>query len=203
MTTGKFIVIDGIEGAGKSTQIKFIAEYFQAQKREVVLTREPGGTPLGEELRDILLNTEIDILPTSELLLMFAARHQHLHEKIIPNINAGKIIISDRFVDSSYAYQGGGRGLETEIIDSLSFITLENFKPDLTIFLNLPLEMALERIKQRETTDRIEKESLEFFTKTYNAYQQRLKDDPTIKNIDSSGEITATQQQIINLLQKL
>jgi dTMP kinase len=203
MTTGKFIVIDGIEGAGKSTQIKFIAEYFQAQKREVVLTREPGGTPLGEKLRDILLNTEIDILPTSELLLMFAARHQHLHEKIIPNINAGKIIISDRFVDSSYAYQGGGRGLETEIIDSLSFITLENFKPDLTIFLNLPLEMALERIKQRETTDRIEKESLEFFTKTYNAYQQRLKDDPTIKNIDSSGEITATQQQIINLLQKL
>jgi dTMP kinase len=203
MTTGKFIVIDGIEGAGKSTQIKFIAEYFQAQKREVVLTREPGGTPLGEKLRDILLNTEIDILPTSELLLMFAARHQHLHEKIIPNINAGKIIISDRFVDSSYAYQGGGRGLETEIIDSLSFITLENFKPDLTIFLNLPLEVALERIKQRETTDRIEKESLEFFTKTYNAYQQRLKDDPTIKNIDSSGEITATQQQIINLLQKL
>jgi dTMP kinase len=203
MTTGKFIVIDGIEGAGKSTQIKFIAEYFQAKKREVVLTREPGGTPLGEKLRDILLNTEIDILPTSELLLMFAARHQHLHEKIIPNINAGKIIISDRFVDSSYAYQGGGRGLETEIIDSLSFITLENFKPDLTIFLNLPLEMALERIKQRETTDRIEKESLEFFTKTYNAYQQRLKDDPTIKNIDSSGEITATQQQIINLLQKL
>lgn len=201
--SGKFIVIDGIEGAGKSTQMQFIVNYFQEQGKKVVQTREPGGSPLGEKLRNILLHDDISITPLSELLLMFAARHQHIHETILPAMQQGAIVISDRFVDSSYAYQGGGRNIDISIIEQLEHLTLAGFTPDLTLFLNLPLEVALERISKRDKSDRIEGEDDSFFQRTYEGYQQRLQRNSHIKIINSAQSIEETQQQILQLLHAL
>ncbi len=203
MSLGKFIAVDGIEGAGKSTQISFIAKYFSTKGYEVVLTREPGGTDTGEQLRNLLLDTNTNILPMSELLLMFAARYQHLHEKIAPALLRGCIVISDRWVDSSYAYQGGGRRMNIDTISQLQQLTLEDFSPDLTLFLNLPLEIALERVQQRSSTDRFETESKEFFLRTYEVYQKRLQDNPKIYNIDTSNSMEHTQKTITTLLDSL
>lgn len=204
MQTGKFITIDGVEGAGKSTQIEFICAYLESRGISVVLTREPGGTELGEKIRDLLLNPNIKIHADTELLLMFAARNEHIHTKIIPALAKGDWVLSDRFTDASYAYQGGGRGLDIARIKDLEQWVLQDFTPDMTLLLDLPVELGMTRIKSRGKKDRIELEGTQFFNRVRQAYIDRATQFPQrIKLIDSSKTPEHTHQQIKAILDLL
>ncbi len=205
MKTGKFITIDGVEGAGKSTQIKFICDYLQAKGINVVLTREPGGTDLGEKIRELLLSTQTQSMHNdSELLLMFAARNEHIHHKIMPALGRGDWVLSDRFTDASYAYQGGGRGLNIERIEQLERWVLGDFAPDMTLLLDIPVEQGMSRVESRGEKDRIELEKMDFFQRVRQAYIDRSKKYPDrIKLIDSSKEREHTSQQIQQILDSL
>ena len=202
---GKFITIDGIEGAGKSTQIKLMTEFLRGTGKNVLITREPGGTDFGEKIRDILLDEKTGKLDArTELLMMFAARNEHIKQKIQPALNSGLWVISDRFTDSSYAYQGGGRGLDFAKIRDLEKWTLGEFEPDLSLFLNISIKTSNKRLQHRGKKDRFEKENNDFFTKVYNGYQQRLAQNPDrIKNIDASGNIKSTFIKIQQHLNKI
>ena len=205
MKTGKFITIDGVEGAGKSTQIKFICDYLQAKGINVVLTREPGGTDLGEKIRELLLSTQTQSMHNdSELLLMFAARNEHIHHKIMPALERGDWVLSDRFTDASYAYQGGGRGLDIERIEQLEYWVLGDFAPDMTLLLDIPVEQGMSRVESRGEKDRIELEKMDFFQRVRQAYIDRSEKYPDrIKLIDSSKEREHTSQQIQQILDSL
>ena len=205
MKTGKFITIDGVEGAGKSTQIKFICDYLQAKGINVVLTREPGGTDLGEKIRELLLSTQTQSMHNdSELLLMFAARNEHIHHKIMPALERGDWVLSDRFTDASYAYQGGGRGLDIERIEQLERWVLGDFAPDMTLLLDIPVEQGMSRVESRGEKDRIELEKMDFFQRVRQAYIDRSEKYPDrIKLIDSSKEREHTSQQIQQILDSL
>jgi dTMP kinase len=202
---GKFITIDGIEGAGKSTQIELIADFLKANNQKFILTREPGGTDFGEKVRSVLLDENTGNLDgKTEALMMFAARNEHILQKIIPNLEKDIWVISDRFSDSSYAYQGGGRGLDFEKIKELENWVLGDFKPDLSLFLNIDLKTSNERVNKRGEKDRFEKENNDFFTGVYNGYQKLIKENPQrIKNIDASGSVQHTWQQVEKELSKL
>jgi dTMP kinase len=202
---GKFITIDGIEGAGKSTQIELIADFLKANNQEFILTREPGGTDFGEKVRSVLLDENTGNLDgKTEALMMFAARNEHILQKIIPNLEKDIWVISDRFSDSSYAYQGGGRGLDFLKIAELENWVLGDFKPDLSLFLNIDLKTSNERVNKRGEKDRFEKENNDFFTGVYNGYQKLIKENPQrIKNIDASGSVQYTWQQVEKELSKL
>ncbi len=164
MQKGKFITIDGVEGAGKSTQITFICDYLKSKGINVVLTREPGGTELGEKIRTLLLNPETKSMHSdTELLLMFAARNEHINAKIRPLLQAGDCVLSDRFTDASYAYQGGGRGLDMRRIAELESWVLQDFVPDMTLLLDVPVELGMSRVESRGKKDRIELEDIDFF----------------------------------------
>lgn len=205
MKTGKFITIDGVEGAGKSTQIEFICDYLQAKGINVVLTREPGGTDLGEKIRELLLSTQTQSMHNdSELLLMFAARNEHIHHKIMPALERGDWVLSDRFTDASYAYQGGGRGLDIERIEQLERWVLGDFAPDMTLLLDIPVEQGMSRVESRGEKDRIELEKMDFFQRVRQAYIDRSEKYPDrIKLIDSSKEREHTSQQIQQILDSL
>ncbi|MBT3276785.1 dTMP kinase [Candidatus Thioglobus sp.] len=205
MKTGKFITIDGVEGAGKSTQIKFICDYLQAKGINVVLTREPGGTDLGEKIRQLLLSTQTQPMHSdSELLLMFAARNEHIHHKIIPALKKGDWVLSDRFTDASYAYQGGGRGLDIERIEHLERWVLGDFTPDMTLLLDIPVDLGMSRVESRGEKDRIELEAKDFFERVRQAYIARSEKYPErIKLIDSSKEREHTSTQIEQILATL
>ena len=205
MKTGKFITIDGVEGAGKSTQIEFICDYLQAKGINVVLTREPGGTDLGEKIRELLLSTQTQSMHNdSELLLMFAARNEHIHHKIMPALERGDWVLSDRFTDASYAYQGGGRGLNIERIEQLERWVLGDFAPDMTLLLDIPVEQGMSRVESRGEKDRIELEKMDFFQRVRQAYIDRSEKYPDrIKLIDSSKEREHTSQQIQQILDSL
>ena len=205
MKTGKFITIDGVEGAGKSTQIKFICDYLQAKGINVVLTREPGGTDLGEKIRQLLLSTQTQPMHSdSELLLMFAARNEHIHHKIIPALKKGDWVLSDRFTDASYAYQGGGRGLDIERIEHLERWVLGDFTPDMTLLLDIPVDLGMSRVESRGEKDRIELEAKDFFERVRQAYIARSEKYPErIKLIDSSKERKHTSTQIEQILATL
>lgn len=170
---GCFITIEGTEGAGKSTLATFIKDYLQMKGIDVVLTREPGGTKIAEEIRKILLqhNTET-LFPKAEALLMFASRVQHVENKILPALNAGQWVISDRFADASYAYQGAGRALGFDQIDQLKQWSIGNFEPELTFLLDVSLELSFQRLKNRSHLDRIEMEEKSFFENIRTAYLQ-------------------------------
>ncbi|BBP43805.1 dTMP kinase [Thiosulfativibrio zosterae] len=172
---GKFITLEGTEGAGKSTNLKYIEAWLAQKGIELVVTREPGGTPISEAVRGILLNTEFtEMTANTELLLMFAARNQHIEEKILPALQAGKWVVSDRFTDASYAYQGAARGLEFDRIASLEHWVQQGFQPDLTFVFDLPIEVGMQRVKARGgQTDRFEQEKADFFEKVRDAYLQR------------------------------
>jgi dTMP kinase len=202
---GKFITIDGIEGAGKSTQIELIADFLKANNQKFILTREPGGTDFGEKVRSVLLDESTGSLDgKTEALMMFAARNEHILQKIIPNLEKDIWVISDRFSDSSYAYQGGGRGLDFLKIAELENWVLGDFKPDLSLFLNIDLKTSNERVNKRGAKDRFEKENNEFFIGVYNGYQKLIKENPQrIKNIDASGSVQHTWQQVEKELSKL
>ena len=205
MRRGKFITIDGLEGAGKSTQIDFIKKYLSARNRDVFLTREPGGTDLGERLRVLLLDKNIDAMNSdTELLLMFAARNEHVKKVIVPKLEQGVWVISDRFTDASYAYQGGGRGIPLERIGELEQWTLQDFVPDMTFLLDLDVELGLSRVEQRGEKDRFEEEHKDFFNKVRDIFSNRASKYPErIKLIDASKNIDETSSQIKKILDLL
>ena len=205
MQKGKFITIDGVEGAGKSTQIDFICSHLAKRNIKVVLTREPGGTELGEKIRDLLLSTETKSMHSdTELLLMFAARNEHIKTKIMPTLEQGHWVLSDRFTDASYAYQGGGRGLDMARIAQLENWVLQDFIPDMTLLLDVPVELGMSRVASRGEKDRIELEEMDFFERVRQSYIDRSVQFPQrIKLIDSSKDMPHTSAQIQNILDTL
>ncbi|RKZ93161.1 MAG: dTMP kinase [Gammaproteobacteria bacterium] len=179
MFKGKFITVEGSEGAGKSTNIRYIQDYLKQKKIPFILTREPGGTPVAEKIRDLLLDkANTSLCDDAELLLMFAARAQHLNELIIPALKEGKWVISDRFTDASYAYQGGGRGLSWQKIAQLEQWVQGDLRPDATILLDIPVDKGMERVRQRGNTDRFEQEQLSFFNRIRDTYLKLAKENP-------------------------
>ncbi len=186
---GKFITLEGIDGAGKSTHLAWLAEFLRRQGKDVVSTREPGGTPLGEKLRALLLSE--DMHPETETLLMFAARKEHVVKVIEPALAAGKWVMSDRFSDASYAYQGGGRGLATEKVATLEDWTLAGFRPDLTLLFDLPTATAGMRLAGTgQAPDRFELEAGGFFERVRQAYLDRARQEPRrIMIVDSTNNI--------------
>jgi len=195
---GKFITVEGGEGAGKSTNLDFIHQYLLQAGKKVVMTREPGGTPVGEKIRELLLDKQqTSISDNAELLLMFAARAQHLEQVILPALQAGSWVLCDRFTDATYAYQGGGRQLDVDKISKLEQWVQGDLRPDLTIVLDAPVEIGRARAGRRSTPDRIEKEHDEFFQRVRNAYIEQADHYPhRICLIDASLELSAVQQQI-------
>jgi dTMP kinase len=180
---GKFITIEGGEGVGKSTQVPLLVEHLRACGRTVVSTREPGGTPRAERIREILLQPANEPMPRScELLLMFAARASHLENLILPALQRGEWVVCDRFTDATYAYQGGGRGVEVRQIELLEHLVQGELRPDLTLLLDAPEALALSRARQRDVArgrpDRFEQEQLQFFQRVRQAYLERAQREP-------------------------
>ena len=197
-----FITLEGIEGSGKSTNIKVINNYLNDKNINYINTREPGGSEVGDQLRNILLNTEKKLSNQTELLLMLADRVNHIETLIQPNLEKGITVISDRFMDSSYAYQGGGRemGLDTitKIIDGLNII-----QPNLTLLFDLPVEMALERARKRSKLDRFESEDYDFHQRIRETYLFLADEDSErIKIIDASKDIEEVESQVKKILEQ-
>ncbi len=199
---GKFITVEGIEGVGKSTNMEFIHRQLQTAGKDVLVTREPGGTPLAEAIRELLLDpafTGMDAL--CELQLMFAARAEHLAKVIRPALAAGRWVLCDRFTDATYAYQGGGRGLETAVIARLEDLVQGDFRPDLTLLLDVPVETGLARASLRGTLDRFEQEKIEFFERVRQSYLGMARKHPgRYRIIDASQSLEAVQQLIRDCL---
>ena len=194
---GRFITIEGVEGVGKSTNISYIERFLEARDIKFVSTREPGGTALAERIRDVLLDkAESSMDPMTELLLMFAARKQHTEELIKPALERGEWVICDRYTDSSYAYQGGGRGLDCKIISKVEKLTLGSFKPDLTIVLDLPVKKGLARAGNRGELDRFELESEKFFKRVRATFLARAKTHKRYHVINASRSLSAVQGKI-------
>jgi dTMP kinase len=199
---GRFITLEGVDGAGKSTHLDFVADRLRQQGREVIVTREPGGTPLGETLRELLLHREMDA--DTELLLMFAARQEHLAALILPALARGAWVVSDRFTDASYAYQCGGRGIAVERIAALEAWVQRGFQPDLTLLFDVPPEVAEARRSAARTADRFEREADSFFSRVRNAYLGRAQAEPArIRVLDARRSIAELQTEIGRLLQEL
>lgn len=205
MSRGLFITLEGGEGAGKTTNLAFIRQWLQRAGHEVVVTREPGGTELGERVRDILLHSkQLHITPESEMLLMFAARSEHLAKVIRPTLAAGKTVLCDRFTDATYAYQGGGRGLAAERIAAMENWVQGDLRPDLTLLLDIPVEAGRARAGQRGEPDRFEREDNEFFTRVHAIYLARAQADPKrMRVIDASRALPQVEQQIAAVLEEL
>ena len=202
MKRGLFITIEGGEGVGKSTNIKFIKNLLEGRGIECVVTREPGGTPLAEEIREILIKTRTEPFASeTELLLMFAARAQHLHQKILPALKQGKWVISDRFTDATYAYQSGGRGVPAKKVALLESFVQGDLRPDLTLLLDAPIEVGMTRAKERGGLDRFEEEQVEFFNRVRDNYLARAKAEPQrFKVVDATQGLALVQVDIEALL---
>jgi len=200
---GMFISLEGSEGVGKTTSLQFIQQYIEAQGHQVLITREPGGTPMAEELRDILLaERDEKVEEDTELLLMFAARCQHVAQVIKPALEKGIWVICDRFVDASYAYQGGGRGIDFRKIEQLEDFCLQGFKPDLTLLLDMSVEEGISRTKKRGAADRFEIEEMAFYQRIRAAYLKRAKNEPErICLIDAAPSIEIVQKSLQKALQ--
>ncbi len=200
MGQGKFITLEGTEGVGKTTNLELIRDEVARAGHSVVTTREPGGTPLAEEIRQLLLAVrEEPVAETTELLLMFAARAQHVATVIRPALEAGQWVVCDRFTDATYAYQGGGRGLDAEVIHTLENIVQCGLQPDLTIFLDVSVEIAARRIAERHH-DRFEREQVAFFERVRTAYLERAANHPRIRVVDASVELDQVQENSRELL---
>ena len=199
---GLFITLEGGEGAGKSTSLKFLEQLLRELDHDIVSTREPGGTKLGERVREILLHSnDLDIVADSELLLMFAARAQHLQTVIEPALADGKTVLCDRFTDASYAYQGGGRGIDDKRIEVIEQWVQGQRRPDLTLLFDIPVSEGLERAGVRSQPDRFEQEKHEFFERVRQCYRDIAKSDPArVKIIDASQSINKVQQQLTDIV---
>ena len=198
MNKGKFITIDGVEGSGKSTQIDLICSYLQRKGIDVVRTREPGGTDLGEKIRSLLLDVDNkEMHSDTELLLMFSSRNELIQNKIIPALNKGSWVVSDRFTDASFAYQGGGRMLDLNRISKIESWVLGEFQPNLTLFLDVSVDVGMQRVEARAAKDRIELEERAFFERVRSVFIDRSKSYPErIKLIDASGSISEIHNNI-------
>lgn len=193
----RFITLDGIDGAGKSTNLAVMKAWFEKHQLPVLFTREPGGTPAGEALREILLNPATQVSLRTETLLMFAARQQHLETVILPALKNGTHVVSDRFTDATFAYQGGGRGVPLQDIATLEHWVQGDFRPDLTLLLDVPLKVSMARINQTREKDRFEQEEAEFFNRVREVYLQRTNEQPErYAVIDSSQSLDAVKNQI-------
>ena len=197
-TRGKFLTIEGTEGVGKSTNIAYIQSYLNSQGIELLTTREPGGTPLAEEIRELLLqNRDEKMDETTELLLVFAARSQHLQTVILPALERGQWVLCDRFTDATYAYQGGGRGLDIDLIETLEQRIQGDIRPDLTLLLDIDVAIGLDRAGRRGELDRFEHEKVEFFEKVRQAYLVRAASAPERYGIvDASQSLDQVQLQV-------
>jgi dTMP kinase len=198
------ITFEGIEGSGKSTQVAELYDYLISKEYPVVKTREPGGTLFGEALRKVLLQRDMNIFPLSELLVFMAMRSQHVEQVIMPALQDGKIVLCDRFVDATYAYQGYGRNIELGIIETLNRLVTKGVRPNLTILLDIDPETGLARKRADRPTDRFEEEALPFHTKIRNAYVKLSKEDPKrFFVIEGSKEPEAIQSIIRQKVEKL
>ena len=186
MPRGRFITLEGSEGAGKSTNVEVARRCLRAMDIEVVVTREPGGTPLAEEIRSLLLSTrEETVDPLAETLLMFAARAQHLTQMVKPCLAEGRWVLCERFTDATHAYQGGGRGIDAALIDALATLVHPDFEPDLTLYLDVPVEQALARISGR-ALDRFERERRAFFERVRARYRELARENARVSVIDAT-----------------
>ncbi len=197
-----FITLEGTEGVGKSTALAYIQNYLAQHQVPLVVTREPGGTPLAEKIRHLLLAKDAEPMSNmTELLLVFAARAQHLAQVIKPALAAGQWVLCDRFTDATYAYQGGGRGLSINNINQLEVLVQQELRPTLTLWLDAPVELGLSRAAARQQLDRFEEEKAVFFDKVRAVYQQRAEAEPKrYRRIDASLSIDEVQKQIHHVL---
>ncbi len=200
--TGKFVTIEGCEGVGKSTQVRKLKEYLFLRGIEAVFTREPGGTPVSEQIRGVILNPENkDMDDVTELLLYVAARRQHTQRFIKPELESGNIVFCDRYVDSTTAYQGYARGLGAEEVERLNALAVGDVKIDLTIFLDFPPEKAFARKGGRDTGDRLENEKMEFHKRVYEGFCKIAEKEPCrVVRLDASGAKEQTHEKIVKLL---
>ena len=204
MNKGFFISLEGGEGAGKSTQNRRIVEWLIQQGKDVLETREPGGTVVSEQIRKLLLDTRnAGLNATAELLMMFAARSQLVEEVILPALADGKVIVCDRFADASYAYQGGGRQLGGETVEVVEKLVLKGLQPSLTLLFDVPVEQGMKRVASRGEADRFEVESLRFFERVRKAYLERAASQPErFRIIDASQDEDTVWQQVKAVLQE-
>ena len=202
---GKFITIEGIEGVGKSTNIDFIASYLKSHNINLITTREPGGTELAEKIREILLNPQKEDVPEiAELLLFFAARSFHLNNVIKPALAEGKYVVCDRFTDATVAYQGSGRGFNIDRINLIANWVHKNLKPDVTILLDAPAELGMERAKKRGSKDRMESEQMSFYRRVRKGYLNLAKNEPErFAIIDATQPLAKVQKEIKKHLENL
>jgi dTMP kinase len=199
---GKFITVEGIDGAGKSTHIGFVTQFLESRGKTVVSSREPGGTPLGEKLRDLLLHEKMHL--ETEALLMFASRREHMAQVIEPALERGDWVLSDRFTDASFAYQSGGRGMDRSKMEALEAWVHPRLAPDLTLLFDVPLEVARERLDATRTLDKFEREQGEFFARCRAEYLRRAVQYPArFAVIDSTRSIAETQGKISEALEAL
>jgi dTMP kinase len=202
---GLFITLEGGEGVGKTTNLMFIKQFLETKGIAVVVTREPGGTVLAEKLRGLLLENQTELISEkTELLLMFAARAQHLKNVIEPALERGDWVLCDRVTDATYAYQGGGRGIDTNLIAWLEQFVQDELRPDLTLLFDAPMELGMQRAKKRGALDRFESEKLDFFNKVREAYLQRARQySGRIKIVDATHSLENVQSDIQPLLETL
>ncbi|MDB5745319.1 MAG: dTMP kinase [Massilia sp.] len=199
---GRFITFEGIDGAGKSTHIGFVGDFLAARGKTTVSSREPGGTALGEKLRDLLLHEKMHL--DTEALLMFASRREHMAQVIEPALASGAWVLSDRFSDASFAYQSGGRGMDRARIEALENWVHPHLQPDLTLLFDVPLEVARERLDATRDLDKFEREQEEFFARCRAEYLRRAAQFPhRFAVIDSTQSIAATRQKISEALESL
>jgi dTMP kinase len=197
MARGRFITLEGLDGAGKSTHLAFIRDWLAEQQIDTVFTREPGGTPLGEKLRALLLDVDTEATLDTETLLMFAGRMEHIAQVITPALSVGRWLVSDRFTDATFAYQGGGRGVSAERIRVLEDWVQQGLQPDLTLLLDVPLAVSQARMAASRTLDRFELEAAEFHERVRSAYLARAAAEPgRFAVIDASRDIEAIQRDI-------
>ncbi|MBT5578662.1 MAG: dTMP kinase [Porticoccaceae bacterium] len=195
---GKFITIEGTEGVGKTTNIQFIQDWLKSKQLAYICTREPGGTPMAEQIRELLLTPREELVcDTAELLLMFAGRAQHLNQVIEPSLAEGAWVLCDRFTDATYAYQGAGRNMRSDLIAELELIVQGSLRPDLTLILDIPVEIGLQRANERSEPDRFEREKAEFFHRVREGYleiAQQNQDRCVV--IDASQSLESVQREI-------
>jgi dTMP kinase len=198
----KFITLEGMDGAGKSTHISSIIELLSARGVEVVSTREPGGTELGERLRELLLHEAMH--PETETLLMFAARREHIAQVIKPALARGAYVLSDRFTDATYAYQCGAKGVESSKIEQLEQWVQDGLQPDMTLLFDVPVEVSMQRLSAARTPDKFERESADFFTRIRNAYLQRAQQNPArFKIIDGNLPLDEVAKSVTQAIASL
>ncbi|MFL6579914.1 MAG: dTMP kinase [Burkholderiales bacterium] len=197
MKRGPFITFEGIDGAGKSTHVAWAASHLRERGLSVISTREPGGTVLGEKLREVLLGAQEPIHPETETLMMFAARRQHLEELIMPALRRGDCVLCDRFTDASFAYQGGGRGVDKHKLSALEAWVHPDLEPDLTVLFDVSAQVSQDRIARIKSPDRFEREDAQFFMRVRNAYLERMKECPArFLRIDGARTILQIQAEL-------